>query len=422
MSYKSLISFCLLIYFSSISWSQSINTFLPEPTGIYNVGTTKLFLTDSSRKDPFKPSQYRKVYVKVWYPAMIHKDSVPEKYLQDYPLDVVYETFKMKKLDRKWIAELQENYTFSFPNANISYHQEKYPLLIFNPGFYFGLPDLYISIMEDLASHGYIVCSINHPYEQPYIQFDNKKLKLKKKRAQWAYLQLLVADLFQWKARDSEEHIDEITRYYHKMLHRFGKTVELWSEDSQFVLDELSKEHTDPYNELISRIDFNQIGAFGQSLGGAVSGHLCTLDNRVKAGANLDCFQFGNPINDPIKQAFMLIQSDYNESWNLGNTINYKHIDGDFAFLNFPGSSHFAFSDAAILPYESNEIRENMIGPINGAKVLNNVKLYLLDFFNFYLKDAGPEYIHSDRQLSHLKFNFRKGIQFKKSSSSASNN
>lgn len=67
--------------------------------------------------------------------------------------------------------------------------------------------------MECLASHGYIICSVNHPYEQPYINFNGEELFIKRKRAQWAYLQLVVADMFQWKPKNSEEHIEEITHY-----------------------------------------------------------------------------------------------------------------------------------------------------------------------------------------------------------------
>lgn len=416
-----LIGLVFLICFIQSLNAQSDKTFLPKPTGIYDVGTTKLYLIDSSRKDPFKRSDFRKIYVKIWYPASLKSDDQAEKYLDDYPLEIIYQAFKSKKLDKKWISQLQQNETFSFPEVDIAWQKEKYPVLFFNPGFYFGLPELYSSLMEELASQGYFVCSINHPYEQPYIDFQGDELYIKRKRAQWAYLQLVVADLFQWKARDSEEHIAEITRYYHKMLHRFQKTVNLWTEDSRFVIDFFEESENGIYSSIINRMDLERIGAFGQSLGGAVSGQLCTQDKRVKAGANLDCFQFGDPINQPIQQAFMLIESEYSKSWNLGNTINYKETVGDFAFLSFPGSSHFVFSDAAVLPYESEDIKKSMVGNVDGAKVLGDLKLYLVDFFNFYLQEDTPEYIHSDRKLSHLIYNFRKGRQFKKASSRALN-
>jgi hypothetical protein len=405
----------------SLLFAQKTDAFLPIPTGEFKVGTSKLYLTDSSRKDPFKKSHLRRVYVKIWYPAENNDNATAERYLQDYPLDEIYKAFKIKKLPKDWIEELQSYSTHSFPDIPISEHQKQYPVLIFNPGFYFGLPDLYTSLMEGLASHGYIVCSVNHPYEQPYINFNGEELFIKRKRAQWAYLQLVVADMFQWKPKNSEEHIEEITHYYHKKLRRFNKTVRLWTVDSQFVIDFFTEQQGAAPNSIIAKMDLNRIGAFGQSLGGSVSGELCVQDERIKAGVNLDCFQFGDAVFQPIQQAFMLIQSEYNKSWNLGNTINYKHISGDFAFLNFPGASHFIFSDAAIMPYHSNEMRKSMVGEVCGEDVLSNVQVYILDFFDFYLKKTGPNYIHSNRQQSHLEFIFRKGNQYERASSRALN-
>lgn len=206
------------------------------------------------------------------------------------------------------------------------------------------------------------------------------------------------------------------------MLHRFQKTVALWSEDSRFVLDYLEEVQQKGLSPVIQKMNLNRVGAFGQSLGGSASGHLCTIDERVKAGVSMDCFQFGNPINQPIEQAFMLIQSDYSHSWNLGNTINYENTLGDFSFLSFPGSSHFVFSDAAIMPYESKEIEKSMIGDVDGAMVLRNLNNYLLDFFNYYLNEAEPVFILNNGQLSNLIYNFREGIQYKKASGSASKN
>lgn len=408
--------------FNFLTLAQDLNTFLPKPTGLYLIGTTKLYLTDSSRNDPFKRKEHRKVIVKVWYPCSVKEDRKPEKYLMDYPLDVVYNAFKTKGLLKKWIAELMEYDTHSYPDAIISNRKESFPVLFFNPGFYFGLPDLYVSIMEELASHGYIVCSINHPYEQPYIKINDKELFLKRKRAQWAYLQLMVADMFQWKARESEKQIEEITKYYHKMLHRFNKTVNLWADDTEFVWSYFSKFQGNERHAIIDKMDLESIAVFGQSLGGAVAGELCARNSVFLAGANLDCFQFGKPIVQPIEQPFMLMQSQYNDSWNLGNTINYKENIGDFAFLEFPGSSHFVFSDAAIMPYQSHQTEVSMIGDVNGEEVLSEMLKYLVDFFDFYVKNADPDVIHTDRQLSHLIFSFKKGVQFEKYTTSSFKN
>lgn len=408
---KVIISFYFLLSLVSC-FGQEKQSFLPQPYGNYLIGTTEWFITDSSRKDPFKKKDYRRLYIKVWYPAKPKEGAEPELYLANYSTDLIYEVFKVKKFSKDWIAELKENPTHSFPMADIFTDNNGFPVILFNPGFYFGMPELYTGMMEELASHGYIVCSINHPYEQPYMKFpNNEEIYIKKKKAQWSYMQLVFANWFQWKKKDSPEKVEEITRYYHKMLRRFKKIVNLWVDDSRFFIDYLEgAQHKSDANAIISRMNLNAIGALGQSVGGAVIGELCVQDQRVKAGINLDCFQFGDAIDQPIKQAFMLIESDYNVDWNMGNTVNFKNTIGDFAFLRFPGSSHFVFSDGAVLPYPDKDNSIRMIGDIDGPKVARRMNEYMLAFFNHYLKGEESSLIQNSLKSSALEYSIRKGV------------
>ncbi|NPD46038.1 MULTISPECIES: hypothetical protein [unclassified Lentimicrobium] len=403
--------FSLLLIFYTISLiAQQDTSFLPMPSGPYQVGTTEWFITDSSRQDPFKKRDKRRLYIKIWYPAQIKSTEKPELYLESYPTDLIYNAFKIKKFSKEWIASIQEYPTHSYPEAELIAQKNGFPVILFNPGFYFGMADLYTGMMEALASQGYIVCSINHPYEQPYIKFpDGEEIYLKKKRAQWSYMQLVFANWFQWKKKDSPEKNIEITRYYHKMLRRFKKIVNFWVEDTRFFIDYLEEEQDRQVEHaLLQAMDLNAIGAFGQSVGGSVIGELCVQDDRVKAGINLDCFQFGNAIDQPLKQPFMLIESDYNADWNLGNTVNFSHTDGDFAFLRFPKSSHFVFSDGAVLPYPDRDNEVRMIGDIDGALVFNSLNLYISEFFNQYLKFQHSSVIQSNMSNLYLDYFLRK--------------
>lgn len=393
--------------------AQQDTSFLPTPSGLYQVGTTEWFIADSSRQDPFKKKNKRKLYIKVWYPARVKSDDQAELYLEQYPTDLIYDAFKIKNFSKEWIASIQEYPTHSYPNADIAKSEQLFPVVLFNPGFYFGLAGLYTGMMEELASQGYIVCSINHPYEQPYIKFpDGEEIYLKKKRAQWSYMQLVVANWFQWKKRDTPEKKEEVTRYYHKMLRRFEKIVNLWVDDSRFFIDYLEDAKVKNIgNMVIQNMDLNAIGAFGQSVGGSVIGELCVQDKRVKAGINLDCFQFGNAIDHPIEQPFMLIESDYNTDWNLGNTVNFRDNTGDFAFLRFPKSSHFVFSDGAILPYPDRDNAVRMIGDIDGPLVFDYINFYMVEFFNQYLKLVQSTDIQSSKSNSYLDYTLREAPQ-----------
>ncbi len=409
-----LIMFLFALFANGVfSQTDSVPSFLPKPSGKYQVGTTELFLTDSSRKERFKKRNFRRIYVKIWYPAIPIENQSPDLYLQDYSAELIYDIFKSKDFSVEWLNEIKKESSYSYNHAPLDTSFSKYPMLIFTPGYYFGIAELYTVYMEEMASNGYIVCSVNHPYEQPYIPFpDGEDIYIKKKRSQWTYLQLVVANWFQFRKKDSHENIEKITRYYHKMLHRFRKALDYWVDDTRFFLDYIyQQELIDHSNEIIRAMDTNEIGAFGQSFGGAVTGQFCLLDERVKAGVNLDCFQFGDVIDLPLKQAFMLIQSEYQPTWNMGNTINYEHVEGEFSLLSLSNASHFIFSDGAVYPYTSKEFEERMIGEVDGSVLIRKTNDYMLDFFNHHLKGDKAIFIHQNINDSHVEFEFRKAMK-----------
>ncbi|MCK5774711.1 MAG: hypothetical protein KAH25_00960, partial [Bacteroidales bacterium] len=356
-----------------------------------------------------KKKDSRRIYVKIWYPAMNTQGMIPDLYLQNYSAELIHGIFQSKDFSEEWLAEIKKQRTNSYPNADLDTSKEQFPMIVFTPGYYFGMAELYSAYMEELASHGYIVCSVNHPYEQPYISFPDEDIYIKKKRTQWAYLQLVFANWFHFRNTESKEKIEKTTRYYHKMLHRFNKALDYWVDDTKFFLDYLETHARAHTNNVVKAIDMDRIGGLGQSFGGAVIGQLCLRDERVKAGINLDCFQFGDVIDEPLKQPLLLIQSDYQPTWNMGNTINYEHNKGDFLLLHLNKASHFVFSDGAVLPYNTKDFENRMIGEVDGSFLLEITNNYMLDFFNHYLNDTKADLIFQDVENTDYKFNFRKG-------------
>ena len=406
---KVLLFFVLLVSTSSFAQASLDSIFLPNPTGKYGVGTKELFLTDSTRKERFKKKDFRRIYVKIWYPAMHTQGMTPDLYLQNYSAELIHSIFQSKDFSEEWLGEIKKQRTNSYPDADLDNSIEKFPMIIFTPGYYFGMAELYSAYMEELASHGYIVCSVNHPYEQPYISFPDEDIYIKKKRTQWAYLQLVFANWFHFRNTESKEKIEKTTRYYHKMLHRFNKALDYWVDDTKFFLDYLDTYGQANVNNVVRAIDMDRIGGLGQSFGGAVIGQLCLRDDRLKAGINLDCFQFGDVIDEALKQPLLLIQSDYQLTWNMGNTINYEQNNGDFLLLHLNKASHFVFSDGAVLPYDTKDFENRMIGEVDGSYLLKITNNYMLDFFNHYLNDAKADLIFQNVENEDYKFNFRKG-------------
>jgi hypothetical protein len=115
---------------------------LPEPTGNFDVGTVVSDFTDKNRVETFsnEPDKYREIAVEFWYPT-----------------------------DRKG-AEPQ----YDISGAPVSASQQNYPVLIFSHGA-FGMRKSNASTFRELASHGYIVASIDHTYHSFYTSFANGK-------------------------------------------------------------------------------------------------------------------------------------------------------------------------------------------------------------------------------------------------------
>lgn len=382
---------------------------LPEPTGPYAVGLTQLSLTDSSRFEKYTYySSLRRVHIDIWYPAEKPNNQKPTKFLSGFSSELIYDIFKSKGIRLSLLDSIKQTPSYSYDNAMFSREQEEFPVLIFNPGFYFGMAPLYSAFMENLASQGYIVCSISHPYEQPFIQFtDGKTAYLKKKKSQLTYLELWLAYKFQFTKPDSPEAIDEITRNYLRKLKRFDVMLDLWMEDVQFVLDYFTSEKEKEIPDiLIQKMDLTRIGTFGQSFGGALSGQLCLRDSRVDVGINLDGFQFGDLIDEPLQKPYMLIQSGYNDLWNYGNSAIFSHTEADFYFIDIPKARHLVFSDAALISDVPIENRLDMLGDVDGPEILNHLNSAILEFFDIYLKGKTASFLASEHPFDGATLHF----------------
>lgn len=401
---------CTLFAVSVVSLCASEElpkTLLPKPTGAYQIATQKLFLTDSLRKEKFTTRRkYREIYVKVWYPVRAEGEYEYEYFLNDYPTKVVADIFKSVGLDRDLVDLIKLTQTHSLSEDFELPSGQKFPVILFNPGFYFGMSDFYTAIIENLASHGYIVCSINHPYEQPYVESSGKGAYMKRKKAQLAYLPLFLMEKFRSFKIDTDEEIEATTRLYLKKLKRFDKILRRWTADNEFFISYLEKMNSSPTSSsLFAGMDLDRMGVLGQSVGGSVSGQLCLQNSeRIKAGINLDCFQFGDMIDEPLQTPFMLMQSEHYPMWNLGNSVVYRNHQSDFYRTTIKNARHFAFSDASFLDLISAEDKKKMIGNIEGHETVQLINSYILEFFNSYLRGESSALMNEEIDTEIVKF------------------
>jgi hypothetical protein len=383
------------ILFLNVCAISQVQTFLPTPTGMYFVGTQNLFFTDKTRKENLtvKWGDKRVLQVKLWYPSDI-KGETENLYLKDYSAITLWENYKIFNDSKSFFDSLKNYKTFSYENIPVSTRQQNFPLIFFSQGFYFGLDDYYTALMENLASHGFIVVSITHPYDQVITKTaEGGILNIKKWRMTRAYFQWKKVEFLHKKTPDTTnaKQVRRIVKAYLRGMQVFRSSVDLWTEDVQFVMNTLEKINNSVVgNKLYGKLDFSRVGAMGQSVGGAVAGQLCYVDDRIKAGVNLDCFQFGDLFDNEMKKPFMLLQSDSYPLWGIANKIIYAHVN-PFHSFQIKNSRHFIFSDCSIFPVKFNEKLKELVGEGDKYGNVMLINKYIVDFYNQYLNSIPCE-------------------------------
>jgi len=132
---------------------------LPEPSGNYDVGTSAFSLMDEGRDEIHTddPNDKRELFVEVWYPGELEEKITPKSLwseLYSGQRDVVKFTLNYLKRVK----------THSYPDIPPAPDEGQFPLLLFNHGLQMFTSQSTL-LMEHLASNGYIVVSIAHPYE-----------------------------------------------------------------------------------------------------------------------------------------------------------------------------------------------------------------------------------------------------------------
>ncbi|WP_128895392.1 peptidoglycan DD-metalloendopeptidase family protein [Longirhabdus pacifica] len=231
-----------------------------EPTGTYPVGTETYHWIDESRAETFSddPDAKRELMVQVWYPAEAEIGN-PDHYLTQQLTEVLAQAVGGS------MSHLNLIETNSYPEATVSLEQGQYPVLIFSHGM-----GVYRNSntfqMEELASHGYIVVSIEHTYHALATVFpDGRTVKMPV------------------EARPSDEDLNTF--------------MTIWKEDASFVLDQLEQLNNGNLDDRFTgKLIMDSIGMFGHSFGGAKSFWMLEQDDRVKAAINMDGGLYGGTV------------------------------------------------------------------------------------------------------------------------------
>jgi pimeloyl-ACP methyl ester carboxylesterase len=336
---------------------------LPELSGSYPVGRRFLDWVDPSRSDPFHKSAKRELVVSIWYPAQITGANQKETYLpgdwglsaarvQSMMMRVRVQSFRSallrNPLPREFLAGIK---THAVDNAAVSREKPIFPVLLFLPGFG-AMATEYTAVLEDIASHGYVVVAINPTDFAPVTVFENGRT--------------VYAPVWNISLYDLE------------------KDYLVWVQDFLFVLNEVSRENKDPQSPLFERLDMTRVGAFGHSFGGAASAGACHSDSRIGAGLNLDGAPHGDRSTWKFPQPFMLVQSGRRAYQDSADEEFYKSLTNGYRAV-IKGSTHHAFTDEAMLPLPEDR-RQALVGSVPGPRMVRMTSMLVCTFFDIFLQ------------------------------------
>jgi dienelactone hydrolase len=345
---------------------------LPPPTGSYKIGRIEYDWIDSSRIDPLsdKANEKRELLIWVWYPV---SESVQGSATPFLPSAWVKAHNKDQGIGRFLENNFSLIQTHSLENAPIAKTQSAYPVIIMQPGMG-PVPTDYTVFAENLASHGYIVVGINQTYTSNLIVFPDDRIVLRSEKG-------TIPDSADAAAADADA----------------GRIGMVWTDDAIFVMNKLQNINIDKSNFFYSKLDLARIGLFGHSFGGATATSVCKIDERFKAGADLDGTLFSYQANGTLQIPFMFMAEDTCGK-NCDTMLQaYSASNSDAYYLSIKGAKHFNFSDLPLRllpPVRLLFNKAGYIGSIHPERGLEITNAYLVAFFDRYLKNIDADLLH----------------------------
>ncbi len=278
-------------------------------------------------------------------------------------------------------SKRQVTVQFWYPDVTTG---EQFPLVVFSHGA-FGYRRSNYSTYEELASNGYVVCSIDHPYHAFYTkQTDGKVITVNP-----AFLQ----EVNQINAEGTTEDFIFTTTQ---------KWMKLRTADMNFVIDTIEQlAGSSEKDEVFRHVDLSKIGLMGHSLGGATSVAVGRQREDVDAVIDLDGTMLGEELsyqngayqlnNEPYPCPLLAIDTtdhyteglkygdQYANNVTLANALNGREV-------HFDNAGHLNFTD---LPLYSPTLASLLgTGNIDRTYCIQTMNGVILNYYNHYLKGA----------------------------------
>ncbi|KAF7890800.1 uncharacterized protein EAF01_010609 [Botrytis porri] len=332
----------------------------PPLPGSHTLGTTTLQVTDSSTS--------RSLMLSLFYPTSAKDTSYT--FAPTFPSATALYLAETYSLPSATLQDLSSRSYNSAPILLSHNNSFDFPILLFSPG-YGNTRLIYSVIAENIASLGYLVITIDHPFDVEFIEYSNGTIAT-------------------WVGEDFDNYTAPIPY------------VNARVKDMQFVLNSFSdplftaqipgiqnsSSHSYGYGKSQSIFQTKTVGTFGHSLGGAAAFQAMHDDSRFSYGVNLDGAIEGDVVQSGLEKSFMI----------MGNQNHTRTEERDPTWYEFWGNSvklggwkrdvrvnatqHGSYTDLAVWATMLGvQGFEDLLGTISGVRILEIETAFVGAFF-----------------------------------------
>ncbi|MFF3670960.1 alpha/beta hydrolase family protein [Microtetraspora malaysiensis] len=338
---------------------------LPAPTGPSPLGTVSLHLVDRSRKDPFAGAGHdRELMISLTYPARKVAAYPVAPWL---PPKAAAQYLRQEGLPPGAVLLPQ---THGHEGAPADRREGRLPVVLYSPG-----NDSFRSantvVVEELASRGYVVATIDHTYDG-LVEFpDGRVVGPVHDGAGTGWV------IYEQRIADTRFVLDQLT-----VLDRGGNP---------------DADHRKLPKGLRGLLDLSRVGMFGYSAGGPTVASAMFEDRRIKAGLAMDGPAAGPVVTAGLARPYMLMTATKAVRDQIPDLATFwSNLKGWKLNIRTEGVEHASYGDlemiapqaAALLKWTPAQLAEQIgtLAPKRGEAVQ---RAYPLAFFDLHLRGRG---------------------------------
>ncbi|MFY1691387.1 alpha/beta hydrolase family protein [Plantactinospora sp. WMMB782] len=340
-------------------WAAPARLTLPAPTGPHPVGTVSLHLVDTSRPDPVAPTgHHREFMVSIWYPAGRDARRHPvAPWMPAAPMRALLESADFGAD----VASAPR--TAGHEGAPLLRTANRLPVVVFSHGAGGHRSETTI-VVQELASHGYVVLTVDHPYDS-FSEFPDGRTSVP---------------------------ADDVS-------------VTPWDyvRDIRFVLDRVEDLAAGRNPDVERRplpaglgavLDLRRIGMYGWSKGATATALAMNVDRRVRAGLSFDGPMLSQPPAADLDRPFMLMTAAFTPGAEESGVAEFwPLLHGWRLQVHADGAAHGTYCDhqwlipqLAAITGMSDEDLAGWIGTLAPFQAVRIQQAYPLAFFDLHLR------------------------------------